>query len=122
MADTSADNSLLAHLDSNKPADDAKILDAGKLNLQLFESLVDQDFIISIAGVEYTLKLVSAKASEFDGPREGGGFSLAFDGPWIRDFAQGNVFLQFPDQTGTPLFLVCNGVRGDDAQYQIIFN
>lgn len=122
MTDTSAENSLLAHLNSDQPAEDAKILDSGELKLELFESLVAQDFSISIAGFEHTLKLVEAKASEFDGPREGGGFTLAFDGSWIRDFTQGNVFLKFPDQTGALLFLVCNGVRGDDAQYQVIFN
>ena len=85
-----------------------------------FDALLNQKFQLDIEGHDIELSLVEVKPLP-SGLREGGGFSLLWEGPQDPIVPQGTYAFQTQNKTQFEIFIVPIGQFEECVQYECVF-
>ncbi len=96
------------------------MLDLATVTAEQFAEFQDQDFEITSAGAAITLKLIEVKKLG-TGERDGGAFSLLWQGPQTSALPQGVHRLSHPKTGDQEVFLVPVAEKDAGFQYEAVF-
>jgi len=96
------------------------MLDLATVTAEQFAEFQDQDFEITSAEVAVTLKLIEVRKLGA-GERDGGAFSLLWQGPQTPLLSQGVHRLAHPETGDQEVFLVPVAEKDAGFQYEAVF-
>lgn len=94
--------------------------DLNKMTADDFSDLADRNFLITSPQPQLAIELIEVRKLGA-GEREGGAFSLLWQGPTEPYLAQQTVQMSHPEIGEAPIFLVPVAEKSSGFQYEAIF-